>query len=249
MINLRFWKKEQSLFRAFGLKDVSCTSQKAIQRMVEAWEKEIDKEYCLDIGTSERSHQYNTVDFVEGADYIGDIRGLFAPQGGYETTESLRGLPEEFFTLVRMSHLVEHVEWLYQRQLFEWVFEFLADGGHLVLDTPNLDYIVDTYRQMIVDMKKGKVIQYPSSDHPDFVTEGQPIDLVGNCIPWVNYKLYSGCSFDGVHNDYHHTCFNIYWLSLLLEQVGFTKIRIYNGRSIFAVATKPPNGDEGWGRL
>lgn len=237
-----FRRRRNNIFRSFGLTEVSCTSRRAIIRMVESWERETDKEYCLDIGSTDRSGQYVTLDFEDGADYVGDIRALFAPQGGYEATPSLLSLPEDFFKLIRMSHLVEHIEWLYQRSLFEWVFEFLADGGHLILDTPNLEYIIDVYTRNMSAAAKGKSVSYPYKDHPDFYTDGEISNLLENLVPWVNYKLYSGCSFNGTHYDFHHTCFNIFWLGLLLEQAGFVKIRIYNGKSIYAVATKPTGG-------
>lgn len=235
----------RNLFKAFGLVDVSYTSHRAIERIVHSWENSIERDYCLDIGASGHDDHYITLCIDGEADYVGDVRALFAPQGGYTITESLLSLPEHFFQLVRLSHFIEHIEWLYQRALFEWLFEFVADDGHIVIETPNLDYIINMYQDNMHKLARGKQISYPYREHPDFYTDGETVDLVSHFVPWINYKLYSGCSYEGTYYDYHLACFNAYWLGLLLEQAGFVTVRIYSGKSLYAVASKP-GGDAQW---
>lgn len=232
-----FRRNQKNLFHSFGLHNVSSTSYNAVARFIVKLETESEKMYCLDIGSNKQNDKYNTVDFVDGADYVGDVRGLFAPQSGSEPSQSLLTIPEGFFKLIKVSHLIEHIEWLYQDSLFEWLYVLLQDGGHIIIDTPNLDYVIKMYNKNMKRLESLEKLDYPLSDHPDF-NSGNESDMITRFVPWVNFKLYSGCSFDGEHNDYHHTMYNIYWLGQVLERAGFSSIRIFEGQSLYGVACK-----------
>ena len=226
-------KKRYGIYNVVG--DVSLVSENAIRRLHDKLLDSNIKKECLEIGLNDESKQCITVDFGDKADITGDIRGSFAPHGGYEPVNSIEMLPQDFYKVIKLVHTVEHIEWLYQKVMFEWVYTLLDNNGYIYIDTPNLDYIISLYIKNVELFSSGKSLQYPFADHPDFRVD----EMVENLVPFFNYKLYSGCS----PGDYHHCCFNAMWLGIILESSGFSKIKIYAGRTLLALAVKESNNE------
>ena len=224
-----FGKRKNKSLIYKKMRGVSMVSENAIRRIHDKAIESYDKKECLEIGLNDESKDCVTVDFGDKADYSGDIRGCFAQHGGYEPVLEIESLPIEYWKIVKLVHTVEHIEWLYQQVMFNWIYSLLEPGGMIYVDTPNLDYIVQVYNRNIELLNKGLSPEYPYNDHPDF--DSMSLD---NLVPWVNYKLFSGCS----PNDYHHTCYNNLWLGQMLSKCGFCKIKIFAGKSLLAIAEK-----------
>ena len=221
-------RKRLSIYNV--VKNVSIVSESAIRRLHNKILETLEKKECLEIGLNAESENCVTVDLGDKADYTGDIRGSFAPHGGYEPVDAIEYLPQDYWKIIQLVHTVEHIEWLYQESMFNWVYTLLRDKGYIYIDTPNLDYILDIYKKNLDLLADGKELDYPYRDHPDFA----PDEMLHNFIPWVEYKLYSGCS----PGDYHHCMYNAIWLSIMLETSGFKKIKIHAGRTLLALAVK-----------
>lgn len=228
------FKKKQKAVNMFARKiDARIVSASSIDSILNKFQYE-DKSNCLEIGNISPNDKFITVDMRDGADYVGDIRGFFIDW--VDIDNRLAKLPVGKFVYVKVSHTVEHIEWIYQELLFKWLGKLLKPGGLIYIDTPNLEVIAKIYLENLSRLKNNQAIKYPYQDHPDMtVTGGGPRDLNGDLQPWVNYKLFSGCS----PGDYHHTCYDVYWLGRVMANAGFERIKIDNGQSIRAVAFKP----------
>jgi len=227
---MRFFGRRKNVnFLYSSMKGISMVSENTIRRIHNKILEVNDKKECLEIGLNDESEECVTVDFGDKADYSGDIRGCFAQHGGYESVVTIESLPIEYWKVVKLVHTVEHIEWLYQEAMFNWIWSLMSPGGILYIDTPNLDYIIRVYNRGVSFLNKGFKPEYPYNDHPDFDSMS-----IENFIPWVNYKIFSGCS----PNDYHHTCYNSLWLGQMLLKCGFSKIKIFAGNSLLAVAEK-----------
>lgn len=191
---------------------------------------------CLDVGSGVNSvsDTFVTIDMDDSLkpDYVLDIRVLFAPSNLYRDRIGLypdaKKLNHLRFKVIRLSHIIEHVEWLYQRQLFEWLKSILLPGGILIISAPNLEYIAKMYLANIEQrIEKGLPPKYPNHEHPDFVG-----DVAYDLERWANMKLFSGCS----PGDYHYACYDQYWLNGILVDTGFSDIKIHSGTDLQAVA-------------
>lgn len=246
---MRLFKKKGSIVLPGGDRVSNFASLGEINNIVAQFEAH-GKPYCLDIGSDEVANDvyqrvnFNNVDYV---DFYGDIRCCFSP--GYmddiDTYPDLKRIPSGVFKLIKLIDIVEHVEWIHQPLLFKWVHSLLANDGLVYIKTPNLDYIAKMYlrgMQKIVDGKK--LHNFPFSDHPDL-----GIDYV-DVVKWVNAALFSGCSNfkddDGIRRgDFHHTCFNKYWMEQLLvseNSGGFTNIQIFDEERLIVLAQKRQTG-------
>lgn len=213
------------------IKGISLVTEKTIRRLHDTIIAGSEQKYCLEIGLNEKSTDCVTVDLGDGADITGDIRGSFAQHGGYEPVNSIEMLPVDYFFIIKMVHTIEHVEWIYQQVMFDWLYTLVKPGYYIYIDTPNLDNIIKIYNSNVKLFSEGKPLNYSYSDHPDFSAN----EIKENFIPWINYKLFSGCS----PGDYHHTCLNAVWLSQLLVKSGFVNIKIYGGDTLLAIANRP----------
>ena len=159
-------------------------------------------------------------------DIVGDIRAFFSPDVKIEDYPELMEIEDSQFAEIRVIHFIEHIEWIYQKPMFQWFCERLAPRGKLVIETPDLEWIARSY---IKNRRNG---QYPS-EHPD-------LNDVNDFVPWVNFKLFSGCS----PGDYHHSMFDKVWMRRTLREAGFTaKIQQKRG-SLYAVGIKMKDGPE-----
>jgi len=242
---MRLFKKKGSIVLPGGERVSNFASLGEIDVTVAQFER-LGRKHCLDIGSSEvPSDIYQHVNFNNspGVDFYGDIRCCFSP--GYieqiDKYPDLKNIPKGVFKLIRLVDIVEHVEWIHQPLLFAWVYSLLAEGGVVYIKTPNLDYIAKMYlRGMQAAVTGKKLTNFPFSDHPDLGTSY--VDIV----KWVNSALFSGCSnfanSDGVmRGDYHHACFNKFWIEQLLtsgESGGFVNIQIFDEERLIVLAQK-----------
>lgn len=193
------------------------------------------KDFCIDIGSGQDKHEYfKTVDILEkfDTDYVGDIRCLFAPVyvDSIDKHPSLQNIKSNTFEVVKLQHVVEHIEWIYQEFLLRWVVDILAPGGLVYIGTPNLEYAVGVYVANRKRQVKKQDVKYPIGEHT-YCKPGVSSDMQ----KWVNFKIFSGCS----PGDYHHCMYDRYMLHAELEKAGLENISIYDGSVLKAVAYKP----------
>jgi len=184
----------------------------------------------LDIGAG-RCGDYYSIDKNPKLDcsFTGDIRTLFAPVYCNETPRSLKKVKSYSFNFVIMQHIVEHIEWIYQQSMFNWVYSILNYNGVLFVETPNVEYIVKQYLSFTSSL---------ANQHPD-INKNDP----DANIKWLNSKLYSGCSTnkfkDGcVDGDFHLCMYNKDWLCNILELTGFRHIQINAEDTLSCLAYK-----------
>jgi predicted SAM-dependent methyltransferase len=194
--------------------------------ILEDIQKRSSKEFRLDIGAGGRSDSWTTLDKV-GGDYTGDIRTMFAPVYNNKADKDLRKIRNDF-ALIKLQHIVEHIEWIYQQVMFKWVRSIMSYDGYLYIETPNVDWIIDSYLS---------VNDY-SSEHPD-IKEDDPCRL----IKWLNFKLYSGCSTnkykDGcTDGDFHLCMYNQQLLEQVLTDSGFKIKMISAEETLLCLAQK-----------
>lgn len=214
---------------------------RAIEDLDNRLADEFGKQYCLDLGSGKygaEDKRFTSVDIdpATGADIIGDIRCLFAPADHFR--EKIKDYPDleqlvgvyEAFKLVRLRHIVEHIEWIYQEVLIDWVLRLLQPGGAIIIYTPNLEFILKVYSANLDLYRRGKALKFPVHEHP-YLKPGVPWDVVR----WANFKLNSGCS----PGDFHHCIYDELWLGNLLNEMGFERIALFAGQSLAAQAFKP----------
>lgn len=195
------------------------------------------KEYCLDIGTgNDSADRFTTVDMDSrcNPDIVGDIRCCFAASDYYRDMKAqypdLSGIVGSRYVVVRAKHVVEHIEWLYHQTLFEWLFAITAHGGVVIIDTPNLDYIVKLYYKASNLADNQQPFKFPAHEYAG-IKNGSAVDL----SRWVQFKLFSGCS----PGDYHHACLNRRLLYHYLSSVGFEPVGISDDDTLRAIGYKP----------
>ena len=223
-------KKSDPLSGLFSL-----VRTEVIDKRVEKMIRQYGKEYCLDIGCGQdKDDRFQTIDIDPNCnpDYVGDIRVMFAPSSQYSdlrADSALQKIPQDHFMVVRLKHLAEHIEWIYQLTFFEWVRDLLAGGGVVIIDTPNLEYITKIYMLNIELQDSGKSPKYPYAEHPDL-----DVSVLHHMQSWTNFKLFSG----GSPGDYHYSCFDKTWLSAVLHKVGFEKVMVCNSATLRVLAYK-----------
>ena len=167
---------------------------------------------CLEIGDIGPKEDALTVDIREGADFVGDIRGCIT--NDYKKSSSLETIPIGRFAFVKLMHTIEHIQWIYQDALFNWLNSLMAGNGMLYICTPNLEYITKVYLANIERLSIGGPVRFPGNEYPDMTNDdGNLIDPEKDLQRWTWFKLYSGCS----PGDFHHCCHDPYSLSRLLS--------------------------------
>ena len=222
------------------LKSVNATfiGSNAMNSIIESTD-DFDKDEVLEVGDINIENRL-TVDFCEGADYVGDIRAFFS--NDYELTDSIAALKrrENSFAAVRMQHLLEHIQWTHQSACLSWAYGLLAEGGMIYIDTPNLEYIARMYVKNLERIENGLEVKFPVNEYPGMVKDVDKAGLhEGNFWKWINFKLYSGCS----PGDFHHCSYDTYWLARLLNAAGFDRITVCARDTIRAVAYKSSSID------
>lgn len=229
-MNIRIGRSKKTQDKVF-----SSVRSEVIDKQIDRMISQYGKEYCLDIGCgSDSDNRFQTIDIDPDCNptYVGDIRAMFAPSPQYaelRKTSALNEIPVSHFMVLRLKHVIEHIEWIYQLTFFEWIYSLVATGGLIVIDTPNLEYIAKMYIKNLARQDDGKAPKYPSDEHPDI-----DISQLTDMQRWSNFKIFSGCS----PGDYHHACFDRMWLSSLLITVGFERIYVCNSATLRVVAYK-----------
>ena len=173
-------------------------------------------------GGSNPAEGYLTLDINPDCspDITGDVKAFFSPDVEIEDYPDLSRLNGTTFNEIRVVHFIEHIEWIYQKPMFHWIYEKLNNRGKLVIETPNLEWIAKSY------LKNRRSGEYPD-EHPS-------LDGRNDFVPWVNFKLFSGCS----PGDYHHTMYDKVWLTQVLRQTGFAANVRPSGSTLYAVGLK-----------
>lgn len=202
---------------------------------------EAGRSFCLDFGAGNlHDDRFTTIDIdpVTNPDLVIDIRVLFAGSDHYRELSDRYPDAKKItggYMLIRMLHAIEHMEWIYQRAMFQWLFSILGQGGKLFLATPNVEYAAKIYVQNLERLEAGKFPAFPRNEHPDFINTNRGYDVVR----WFNFKLYSGCSW----GDFHHCMYDRYWLVNVLAEVGFTDIMYADGNTLYVLASKPSTAE------
>lgn len=210
------------------------TTEKSIATVVTNAISKHGKDLCIDIGCgNDPVVGCQTLDINDefNPDFVGDIRELFAP--GYmdnlDDSSSLLDIPESYFQVVVLHHVLEHIEWIYTDFFVRWVHSILVDGGMVSIATPNAEYAAKVYIANLEFIKGGKEVSYPAHEH-QYCKEG----ILWHINKWFNFKVFSGCS----PGDYHHSMFDSISLGYLFSEQNFGKIRIHDGETLRALAYK-----------
>jgi len=184
----------------------------------------------LDIGAGMNRSDCLTLDKSDlKCTFTGDIRTMFAPVYRDKQPRSLKKMQSNSFRFIEMQHIVEHIEWIYQKYMFDWVLSLLKYDGILFIETPNVEVIINQFQSFTSGLSK---------QHPDIKEDDPNAD-----IKWLNFKLYSGCSTNKVKNgctdgDFHLCMYNKDWLCNILLETGFKHIKINEEETLSCLAYK-----------
>ena len=192
--------------------------------------------------SSKQAEDIITVDMNKAVDpdIHGDIRAIFCPDYDLEDYPQLTGIADakETFTDIIAVHIIEHVQWIYQHDMFAWFEQLLEPGGTLHIETPNLNYIAQVYLKnkrwrwaSFVERLNGRKVKlFPEGQHAMCPTGMDEVELRW----WTNYRLFSGCG----RGDYHHCIFDAVLLRNVLQKF-FKKVKVLERRDVlFATAIK-----------
>ncbi len=198
-----------------------------------------DKDEILEVGDINLENR-TTVDFMEGADYVGDIRAFFSSD--YEFTDSLSLLKMRLgsFSVIRLQHFLEHIQWTHQDACLSWAHSLLLEGGMIYIETPNLEYIAKMYLKNLKNIELGKDVKFPDEEYPGMSDDSKKHEVnMINFWRWINFKIYSGCS----PGDFHHCCYDPYWLVRMMQNAGFVNISVCARDTIRVIAFKSSQVD------
>lgn len=170
----------------------------SFEKKIRALNGEPDK---LEIGSG-----YNPHDGYIHLDVRGDL-----PKVNYVCNIERETLPfgDNSFKEVLANHVIEHISWRkLPFVLGEWL-RVLEPGGKLVLRTPDLKFICETY------LLEQTTPEYPPDEK--FIKE----NLSSEITPawWANLKLFSGQDYEA---NFHRVCFDFDMLHRVLRRVGFS---------------------------
>ncbi len=213
--------------------NISSVSSREINRLVSQYTEKYGRGYCLDIGGENNNDKFTIVNMKgKNVDFMGDIRSAFAPGFTSDAYPQLDKIPRDHYMLVQMIHTVEHIEWIYQDTMFQWVYDLMHPGGLLYIVTPNLEYIVKWYLRGV---GKKSNLKFPRHEHPDIKISTRSYDFQR----WIWFKLYSG----GSTGDHHHVCYDAESIGCIIEDSGFSNIRMNESGVLQVIAVKPIGSD------
>lgn len=210
-------------------------SEPAMDRMIKDAAEKYEKALCLDIGAGiikDDNFTSNDIRDDFGVDIMGDIRSLFVSDyaKNLEAYPDLDTIKPNHYMVIRLNHIVEHIEWIYQEVFLDWVFKMLAPGGFVCIATPNLEFVAKVYLDQLKRQRVGKKVIYPHNEH-SYCQEGVPSHMQ----KWVNFKIFSGCS----PGDYHFCMYDRRFLHDVLIQMGFRDLKFFDGPILRVIAYKP----------
>lgn len=187
--------------------------------------KNIKKNYTkkirfLEIGPGlSRLDGFETLNIIDSkaVDYIADIsqKLLFT---------------DNSFDLIYASHVIEHVPWFLQKQLFNELFRIIKINGLIEIWVPDFEkilYVINSYIKEGVNLTD-KDGWYRFNEDKDVFT-------------WVNGRIFT--YGDGTSNpmsfNWHRCVFTFDYLKKLLESAGFVDITLMNRNEIRGI-------DHGW---
>ena len=175
---------------------------------------------ALEIGPGvSRLNSFETLNIIDGkeVDYITDIS---------------QKLPfaDNTFDLIYASHVIEHVPWFLQKQLFIELHRVIKPGGSLEIWVPDFGKILEVANAYIQkgENNTDKDGWYRFNDDKDVLT-------------WVNGRIFT--YGDGTANpmsfNWHRCVFTFGYLKQLLSNAGFVTIEAMEHNEIRGV-------DHGW---
>lgn len=174
----------------------------------------------LEIGPGiSRLEGFETLNIIDGnnVDYIADIS---------------QKLPfaDNSFDLIYASHVIEHVPWFLQKQLFAELNRILKSNGILEIWVPDFGKVLDVAHAYITSGQNqtDKDGWYRFNDEKDVMT-------------WVNGRIFT--YGDGTANpmsfNWHRCVFTFDFLNNLFQKAGFADIQPMTAKDIRGV-------DHGW---
>jgi len=232
-MNLLWWRDKKSSEAIPGKR----VEYDALVRQVNRRAETYGKELCLDLGAGnvhESNYTSTDIDPKCNPDLVMDFRAIFAASDVYRDMRKeypdIEKLVDDW-ELVRMIDVVEHVEWIYQVGLYQWLYKLITPGGMLYISTPNLEYATRLYVENLDRISRGLMPAFPRNEHSDFEQDHKLYDIT----KYINFKFHSGCSW----GDYHHATLDKYWLVTILHECGFEDIKYCDAQSLYVMATKP----------
>jgi hypothetical protein len=206
-------------------------SDSSIFSYYERLTSDLEKEDILDLGSGGSVGKFVTLDINSGSnpDIHMDFRAYCGIDpyrddiGKYDKADKLK----RGFTVIRAIHFLEHIEWIYQHNILNNIFNLINDSGFLFIEVPNLSYIFNMYNDQIKKrLLKNKSVSFPKEEYP-FEDDDKY-----NIYKWLNFKIFSGCS----PNDYHHCAYDTDYLESILLDIGYKNIVMSDSATLKCIA-------------
>lgn len=174
----------------------------------------------LEIGPGiKRLDGFETLNIIDGrsVDYITDI-------------STLMPFSDDSFDLIYASHVIEHVPWFLQKQLFCELNRIVKPNGKIEIWVPDFSKILDVAN---VFVKKGE---------NDTIKDGwYRFNEEKDVLTWVNGRIFSygDGSANSMSFNWHRCVFTFDYLKQLLLNAGFVEIEAMTHNEVRGV-------DHGW---
>lgn len=174
----------------------------------------------LEIGPGlTRLNGFETLNIIDGkaVDYIADISQKLP-------------FPDNSFDLIYASHVIEHVPWFLQKQLFSEFYRILKPGGKIEIWVPNFKKVLET------------VTTYYQTGENQTGNDGwYRFNEEKDVMMWANGRIFT--YGDGTANpmsfNWHRCVFTQEFLTKLYADAGFTHITPMDRKEVRGM-------DHGW---
>lgn len=130
-------------------------------------------------------------------------------------------VPNECVDKIVSNHSIEHVSWRSLKFVVSEWFRVLKPGGQIFLRTPDLEFIIDSYKS------KNITPEWPEDEKAATDTFGEITPAV-----WANLKLFAGQDYP---SNFHYFCLDFGMLTDLFMKLGFSSV----SRSKFDTENSP----------